>query len=62
MTEVSPTRLWVMRAMYLVMAAGIGLTVWPLILSHSSAVPRMCSVRTFFTCRESRASQASSNW
>ena len=44
MTEVSPTRLWVMRAMYLVMAAGIGLTVWPLILSHSSAVPRMTGV------------------
>lgn len=44
MTEVSPLRLWVMRAMYLVMAAGIGLTIWPLILSHGDAVPRMTGV------------------
>lgn len=44
MTEVSPARLWVMRAMYLLMAVGIGLTVWPLIVSHSSAVPRLTGV------------------
>ena len=44
MTEVSPVRLWVMRAMYLVMAAGIGLMIWPLIISHNSAVPRMTGV------------------
>ncbi|HEX8238543.1 MAG TPA: hypothetical protein VF574_02260 [Allosphingosinicella sp.] len=44
MTEVSPVRLWVMRAMYLFMAVGIGNMVWPLILSHSSTVPRMTGV------------------
>jgi hypothetical protein len=44
MTEVSPTRLWVMRAMYLVMAVGIGNMVWPLIISHASTVPRMTGV------------------
>ena len=44
MTEVSPARLWVMRIMYLVMAAGIALMIWPLILSHSAAVPRMTGV------------------
>ena len=44
MTEVSPIRLWVMRAMYLFMALGIGLMIWPLILSHSSELPRMTGV------------------
>jgi hypothetical protein len=41
---VSPIRLWVMRAMYLVMAAGLGLTVWPLIVSHDPAMARMTGV------------------
>lgn len=44
MTEVSPIRLWVMRAMYLFMAVGIANMVWPLILSHDSTVPRMTGV------------------
>lgn len=44
MTEVSPIRLWVMRAMYLIMAAGLGLTVWPLIVSHDPELPRMTGV------------------
>jgi len=44
MTEVSPIRLWVMRAMYLFMAAGIGNMVWPLIISHDPLVPRMTGV------------------
>jgi hypothetical protein len=44
MTEVSPTRLWVMRAMYLFMAIGIGNMIWPLIISHASTVPRMTGV------------------
>jgi hypothetical protein len=44
MTEVSPIRLWAMRAMYLFMAAGIGGMIWPLIVSHSSTVPRMTGV------------------
>jgi hypothetical protein len=44
MSEVSTARLWVMRAMYLVMALGIGATVWPLIVSHGPALPRMTGV------------------
>ena len=44
MTEVSPIRLWVMRAMYLIMAAGLGLTIWPLIVSHGPELPRMTGV------------------
>ena len=44
MTEVSPARLWVMRAMYAFMAAGIAFMIWPLILSHGAAVPRMTGV------------------
>lgn len=44
MTEVSPIRLWLMRAMYLFMAAGIGAMIWPLIISHSSTLPRMTGV------------------
>jgi hypothetical protein len=44
MTEVSPIRLWVMRAMYLFMAAGLGLTIWPLIVSHDPELPRMTGV------------------
>ena len=44
MTEVSPIRLWAMRAMYLFMAAGIGLVIWPMILSHGSTLPRMTGV------------------
>ena len=44
MTELSLTRLWVMRAMYLVMAAGIGVTIWPLIFSHDPDLPRMTGV------------------
>lgn len=44
MTEVSPIRLWAMRAMYLLMAVGIGATIWPLILSHGPTLPRMTGV------------------
>lgn len=44
MTQVSTFRLWVMRAMYLVMAAGLILTIWPLIISHDAALPRMTGV------------------
>lgn len=44
MTRVSPIRLWVMRAMYLFMAAGIGATIWPSILNHGSDLPRMTGV------------------
>ena len=44
MSEVSAVRLWAMRIMYLVMVAGIGLTIWPLIVSHDPNVPRMTGV------------------
>jgi len=44
MTQVSPIRLWVMRGMYLVMAIGLGLTIWPLIVSHDPALPRMTGI------------------
>ena len=44
MTEVSPLRLWVMRAMYLFMAAGLGLMIWPSIVSHDPELPRMTGV------------------
>jgi hypothetical protein len=44
MTQVSPIRLWVMRFMYLVMAVGAGLMVWPLIISHAATTPRMTGV------------------
>jgi hypothetical protein len=42
--EVSAIRLWVMRAMYLFMAVGIGNMIWPLIIDHSSTLPRMTGV------------------
>ena len=42
--EVSAIRLWVMRAMYLFMAVGIGNMIWPLIVSHDPALPRMTGV------------------
>ena len=42
--EVSAIRLWVMRAMYLLMAVGIGNMIWPLIVDHPSTLPRMTGV------------------
>lgn len=44
MTEVSPIRLWVMRAMYLLMAVGIGATIWPLIIAHPPQTSHMTGV------------------
>lgn len=44
MNQVSPLRLWVMRAMYLLLAAGIGVNFWPRILSHDPAMPHMTGV------------------
>lgn len=44
MIQVSPIRLWVMRAMYLIIAVGLGLAVWPLIISHGPDLPRMTGV------------------
>ncbi len=44
MDQISPIRLWLMRAMYLVMVVGLGFTVWPSIVSHGSDLPRMTGV------------------
>ncbi|HYE28681.1 MAG TPA: hypothetical protein VEA61_10665 [Allosphingosinicella sp.] len=44
MTDVSPFRLWLMRAVYLLMAAGLGLTIWPRILSHGADLPHMTGI------------------
>ena len=44
MIEVSPIRLWAMRAMYLLMAAGIGATIWPLIVAHPPQTAHMTGV------------------
>lgn len=44
MTRISPIRLTVMRAMYLIMAVGLGLAVWPSIISHDPELPRMTGV------------------
>ena len=44
MTEVSPIRLLLLRLVYLLMAVGLGLTIWPLIVSHSPDLPRMTGV------------------
>ena len=41
---VSPARLLAMRAMYLLMAAGLAATVWPAIVSHDASMPRMSGV------------------
>jgi hypothetical protein len=42
--QVSPARLWAMRVMYLLIAIGAGLMVWPLIVSHPPTTPRMTGV------------------
>lgn len=44
MTEVSPIRLGVMRAMYLIIAVGLAVTIWPTIVSHDPELPRMTGV------------------
>ena len=44
MTEISPLRILTMRAMYLLMAAGFGATVWPLIIAHPPHTAHMTGV------------------
>ncbi len=39
MTEVSVFRLYLMRAMFLLMAVGLGFTIWPQILNHPTPWP-----------------------
>ena len=44
MTHVSLLRLYVLRATYLFVVVGLGLTVWPSILNHTPAWPLMNGV------------------
>jgi hypothetical protein len=44
MTDVSLFRLYALRAGYLLVAAGIAATVWPLLINHSPQWPLMNSV------------------
>jgi hypothetical protein len=44
MTEVSLRRLYLLRAMYLFIVVGLVLTIWPLLISHSSEWPLMNGV------------------
>ena len=39
MNEVSIFRLYVLRATYLFVAAGLGFTIWPVIIGHTSVLP-----------------------
>lgn len=44
MTELSPVRLWIMRAIYLLMAVGIGANFWPLIIAPPPQTSHMTGV------------------
>jgi hypothetical protein len=44
MTDVSLFRLYALRAAYLLLAVGLALTIWPLVLDHSPQWPLMNSV------------------
>lgn len=44
MSEVSTFRLYVLRALYLLIAVGLGLTIWPLILASPNTPSHMASV------------------
>lgn len=44
MTEVSLVRLYVLRGAYLLLFAGLGLSIWPAIFSHSLSLPHMNGV------------------
>jgi hypothetical protein len=44
MTDVSLFRLYALRAGYLLVAAGLAATIWPLLINHSLRWPLMTSV------------------
>lgn len=44
MSEVSTLRLYVLRAMYLLIVIGLGFMIWPLFLAPVEKVPHMASV------------------
>lgn len=44
MTDVSLFRLYSLRAAYLIVAAGLAATIWPLVINHSPQWPLMNSV------------------
>jgi hypothetical protein len=47
--ELSTVRLYAMRAVYLLIAVGMGVQIWPLIVNHPPAVEHMTGVvRAFF--------------
>lgn len=49
MEELSTTRLYALRALYLLIAVGMGIQIWPLILNHPANVEHMRGVvRAFF--------------
>jgi hypothetical protein len=43
-TGISLFRLYLLRAMYLLMAVGIGISFWPVVLSHPPSWPLMNSI------------------
>jgi hypothetical protein len=44
MSEISVLRLYMLRALYLLLAVGLGLVIWPGIIHHSLEVPLMNGV------------------
>jgi hypothetical protein len=44
MTEISLVRLYALRAVYLFVAVGIALTIWPLLIAHKPGWPLMNGV------------------
>ena len=48
MQEVSTARLYILRAVYLLIAAAMGAQIWPLILSHPTNVEHMRGVSRAF--------------
>ncbi len=44
MSEISALRLYMLRALYLLLAVGLGLVIWPGILHHSLDLPLMNGV------------------